>query len=45
MENRESTERTEPIQLTKIEKVKILTKDLTGFKRKSKFKEGVEGWL
>jgi hypothetical protein len=36
---------TEQIQLTKIEKVNILTKDLTGFKRKSKFKEGVEGWL
>ena len=32
-------------ELTRIEKVDILTKDLTGLKLKSKFREGVKGWL
>ena len=35
----------EPIELTRVGKVEILKKGLTGFGRKSKFKDGVEGWL
>lgn len=35
----------ETTELTKIEKMKILNKDLTGMKIKSKFREGVKGWL
>lgn len=36
---------TEKQELTKIEKLNILSKDLTGLKIKSKFREGVKGWL